>query len=201
MTVKEIAEEEIKIKQKLENLEVLKNELIHIIDNFKKDFEMEADMLKHHNFNCTSSKNTWSNRLFVINKKKDFLDDLSGALLSIELNIWEFNMELDDLSKDNKSSEEKFGFVYIAKQQDNIYKIGITKDIEARRKSLKTGNPFIEIIATKRTHSYYILEKQLHDKFTDKNINGEWFSFTDSEIKGIIIAFGFVSAISEKIEN
>lgn len=68
------------------------------------------------------------------------------------------------------------------------YKIGISEDYEKRLKQIQSCNPFhislsayiyFETIEQARN-----MEKELHDKFDSKRINGEWFQldFNDLEL-------------------
>lgn len=89
------------------------------------------------------------------------------------------------------------GFVYIAKQRNEtcIYKIGKTENITQREKTFKTGNAYIDIIASTQSNNPYKLEKILHNQLAGKRLTGEWFELNTDEIEWIINAYGFVRQI------
>lgn len=83
--------------------------------------------------------------------------------------------------------------IYILKAGDK-YKIGITfSEISKRIKALQTGCPYkIEIIHTYETNNSFIIEQTLHNRYKDKNSNGEWFILNEQDIediKGLIVEF------------
>lgn len=71
------------------------------------------------------------------------------------------------------------GFVYLLGdfEQENIYKIGITrKNIDKRIKQLQTGNSGeIFLLKFYETEYPFLIERFLHQKFKVKNKKGEWF--------------------------
>ncbi len=90
------------------------------------------------------------------------------------------------------------GFVYLINdwEQDNVYKIGVTRgSIERRIKKLQTGNPD-ELITCRYYHTEhpFFVEKQLHKKYLDCKVRDEWFKLTDNDV------FNFEKTCKE-IEN
>lgn len=78
-------------------------------------------------------------------------------------------------------NSKKQNYTYIGTDSSGAYKIGRTSDLMQREKGIKTGN-----------HSYRTVifikddfEKELHDKFSDKRIRGEWFDLSDKDLKFI----------------
>ena len=61
------------------------------------------------------------------------------------------------------------------------YKIGKSEDTLSRLKALQTGNPDIKIILC--CEESKVSEKTLHNMFSHKRGEGEWFSLTASDIK------------------
>tara|TARA_B100000579_G_scaffold419031_1_gene417199 strand:+ start:379 stop:960 length:582 start_codon:yes stop_codon:yes gene_type:complete len=69
------------------------------------------------------------------------------------------------------------GFVYLIRNKD-LYKIGITQNLEQRMKALKPD----EILSTMQTENYEALEKQLHKKYSDVRIpQTEYFRLSFSQ--------------------
>ena len=70
------------------------------------------------------------------------------------------------------------GFVYLIRNKD-LYKIGITENLEQRMKQLKPD----EIVATLETEDYEKLEKELHKKFKSKRIpQTEYFRLSKTQL-------------------
>jgi hypothetical protein len=72
--------------------------------------------------------------------------------------------------------------VYLISNGTN-YKIGIAKDVKSRLSNLQTGND-VELvlkstIQTKDKAEALALEKQLHEKYADYHVRGEWFSLQE----------------------
>ena len=70
------------------------------------------------------------------------------------------------------------GFVYLIRNKD-LYKIGITQNLEQRMKALKPD----EILKTVQTEDYEELEKELHKKYKDVRIpQTEYFRLNDGQL-------------------
>ena len=65
-----------------------------------------------------------------------------------------------------------------------MYKIGVTRNlVQDRLKKLQTGNASkLHMIHVIETEHPFRLETMLHNKFKDKQVNGEWFSLTNDDI-------------------
>jgi hypothetical protein len=90
--------------------------------------------------------------------------------------------------REGRDKNLPINFVYIAHMTNtpDVYKIGVTKDIEKRRKSLKTGNPFLSIIASIKTKYAFELEGELHKELKENNMSGEWFNVGEDDIDRIV---------------
>lgn len=69
-------------------------------------------------------------------------------------------------------------YVYCAADKNNRVKIGVTGDIEKRKKQLQHANPDIEIksfILTPNRSKAFELEGILHEKAYKMHITGEWY--------------------------
>ncbi len=80
----------------------------------------------------------------------------------------------------------KQGYVYVIcdPQNEGLFKIGVTRgSIERRMKALQTGNPD-EIFLAKcfETDDPYFLEKQLHLRYRDYHVNGEWYDLNTERL-------------------
>ena len=75
------------------------------------------------------------------------------------------------------------GHVYIVRAGE-FCKIGKSRDANKRLTRLRL--PFEhELIARFDVANRHITERELHRRFADKRVNGEWFRLTDDDISGI----------------
>lgn len=73
-------------------------------------------------------------------------------------------------------------FVYIIKCLD-YYKIGYATNVSSRLSQLQTGNPFsLKLIVKIESCNAEELEKEIHSRFADYLIRGEWFSLNNDLI-------------------
>lgn len=89
-------------------------------------------------------------------------------------------------SKKDKIRKKKIkGYIYLLKSK-NLYKIGRALQIKDRIKTYKTENPFgIRVILQILVNDYIQVEKDLLEKFKEKNHRGEWFKFNKQDIDSI----------------
>lgn len=82
------------------------------------------------------------------------------------------------------------GYIYLIKNSDNHYKIGITKNLGARFAQLQTGNSEkLTLINHSSVQDNRFVEKFLHKKFKSLNTHGEWYSLSESDIQYITDLF------------
>lgn len=77
-------------------------------------------------------------------------------------------------------------YVYLICDPDqNVYKIGVTRNIvQNRLKKLQTGNSSeLHIVYTVETDYPFRLETLLHNKFSNKKVQGEWYKLSDEDVK------------------
>tara|TARA_R100000278_G_scaffold40193_3_gene35434 strand:+ start:11309 stop:11749 length:441 start_codon:yes stop_codon:yes gene_type:complete len=72
-------------------------------------------------------------------------------------------------------------YIYILKGE-NSYKIGYTTNFNKRIKNYKTHNPNIKTLCVIESSNSFELESYLHNRFENKNIDGEWFDLTEEEV-------------------
>lgn len=74
-------------------------------------------------------------------------------------------------------------YVYLLKTPENIYKIGVAKNVDKRIKSLQTGSADKIILVDKFLSEYpFKIESTLHRKYSNNNIKGEWYYLTNENI-------------------
>jgi len=82
-------------------------------------------------------------------------------------------------------SSLKESYVYlICDPAQNLYKIGVTKNMYTKRmKQLQTGNGSeLHLVNYHKTFYPYRIELLLHNKFHNKREHGEWFSLEMEDI-------------------
>lgn len=73
--------------------------------------------------------------------------------------------------------------IYIIRS-GGFYKIGTTNDIVKRTMNLQTGNPVkLEVMVYIETDKAAEIEKALHNKFYNDNVQGEWFTTAYPKLK------------------
>ena len=76
-------------------------------------------------------------------------------------------------------------YIYlICDPSQNLYKIGVTKNLYTKRmKQLQTGNGCeLHIVTYYETFYPYKIEKMLHNKFQFEREHGEWFRLKEEEV-------------------
>lgn len=78
------------------------------------------------------------------------------------------------------------GYVYLIRSDTGCYKIGCARNPEDRLRTFEVKLPFrVEYLVLIKTNDMRRLEGQLHAKFTDKRISGEWFNLSDDDVQYI----------------
>lgn len=87
----------------------------------------------------------------------------------------------------NKKPAQR-GYIYLLRAvvPDNYYKIGLSIDPVKRIESMGVLLPFpIKPLHQFPTNHRFRAEKQLHDKYANKRVNGEWFALSEQDVKDI----------------
>lgn len=113
------------------------------------------------------------------NEKVDYLRGVKRLLLETEFDI--------------------FGKVYFVQivNKDAYIKVGFTKDVEQRWKSV-TDNPYeLAVISTFRASMKH--ERKLHEILTKHNVRGEWF-YPDPEVIAVAEHLNGVDLVKDATE-
>jgi hypothetical protein len=80
--------------------------------------------------------------------------------------------------------DSEIGFVYLIKSHENqLVKIGFSKNPVARLEALQTSSPTrLYFLATLKCENPRLVEKSIHTEFISKKVSGEWFSLSDEDI-------------------
>lgn len=90
----------------------------------------------------------------------------------------------------NNNSEYDTCYIYAAEFDSSITKIGISKDVESRLKTLmnQSGRQLTQYIKIKVDDgSHFKIEKKLHDIFKNFRLNGEYFNCSFDTVKKELI--------------
>lgn len=91
------------------------------------------------------------------------------------------------------------GYVYIIESELGIYKIGRTKNVDARISQLKSLPFKIELVHTITCEDDQQFEQGLHDRFKDKRKTGEWFNLTKDDIEQLK-TIKYVKAATQELD-
>lgn len=82
--------------------------------------------------------------------------------------------------------DSKPGVVYLIGAGDGIYKIGLSTNPLRRFASFMLQLPFrVKLVHQIRSSNPRSLERELHTKFKDKRMNGEWFRLSAEDVSHI----------------
>src|SRR5690242_18538642 len=78
------------------------------------------------------------------------------------------------------------GYVYLLQSPKGAYKIGKSVNPKSRFQTFKLSLPFeVEYVCVIQTNRMSDLERELHERFASKKINGEWFDLSTEDVQYI----------------
>ena len=125
--------------------------------------------------------------LFINDLNLNFFDD--GTMY---INIYKLGVlydlyvktEEDKLNIKNKSISKTYLMI---DTKNGLIKIGKSKNPKYRERTLQSEKPSINLLTT----CNYDCEKELHKKYKNKRVRGEWFDLNHKEIQSIIDKYDF----------
>jgi len=91
------------------------------------------------------------------------------------------------LEKCLSSGKKRIRDIYLFKTDNNMYKIGVADNPRNRLKGVQVGCPSkVEFVFSTYTYRALNVEAILHEVFSENRVIGEWFSFSDVEIRLVI---------------
>lgn len=80
------------------------------------------------------------------------------------------------------------GIIYLLKDDNGMYKIGITTRKSTKRlKELQTGNAEeIRVVSEFKSEYFRKIENTLHRRYTSKRMKGEWFNLEKEDTQNFI---------------
>lgn len=120
-------------------------------------------------------------------------DKIAGAMQAAQMQLnGTLKQTIADLEKEVEETEsavtkDKSGYVYLLRGVQGAYKIGKTINPEDRIATFKLNLPFpIEYETIIYTENRHQLEKELHNRFKGRRINGEWFALDQEDVEYIM---------------
>lgn len=75
------------------------------------------------------------------------------------------------------------GYVYVIRGPDDLFKIGHSRDYKSRIATFAVVLPFdVEYELVLRSDDRVELEGELHDKFDERRVRGEWFNLSNHDL-------------------
>lgn len=82
-----------------------------------------------------------------------------------------------------RKAAKRDGFVYLIRANTGHFKIGRTRKPDDRIATFGVKLPFeVEYLAVIQTPDMYQLEADLHNQYSDKRVNGEWFNLLPDDV-------------------
>ena len=97
-------------------------------------------------------------------------------------------IETNETSQKNRKIKRNKvpGRVYLLKADNGLYKIGYSKNVQARIKQIQKNTPHsIEIVCSIETDEVRMLEGKLHDKYRAALTKYEWFLLSPDQVDEI----------------
>lgn len=182
-----------------ELLNLINDEFDRYITNFSTEStyylqlnELKKDVI----YSIKMKENSFREFLLQDNLKKRYLryGRYSTIANIIIYNTGSFDLIIKINDKYTYKKEDNFlkkifnydhGFIYLANSLHG-WKIGKTKDLKRREKEFGIKLPFkIYFKYYIRTNGKDALEKELHDFFNEKNIDGEWFNLENKDFENL----------------
>jgi hypothetical protein len=126
---------------------------------------------------CESLSKRFAAYLRVAGSSKEYFNSVE------EFERYEANPRLARTERSPRSQRaSRPGVIYLAKG-DGSYKIGRSSSIASREHELTTKLPFsVQIVHTIRAKDNVTVERFWHERFARRNVRGEWFSLSESEV-------------------
>ena len=151
----------------------------NIKEKYSDVFLFWKENIENKNSDCIEQSNlerweNWEKLYFYSKNKKDEFDGYLGTATE------SFLIEHPEPDDDKFiEGNESYGYVYLVRNED-IYKIGITKDLDRRLGQLKPD----ELINSIECINYKEIEKELHDTFKDFRIpQTEYFRLDETQVE------------------
>ena len=110
------------------------------------------------------------------------MQELDDILSALSIQVYRLLNPLDD--GDDEPEGDQKTYVYLMQDTtNNYYKIGHSKNPQYREKTLQSEKPTIELLLSYAGSCED--ETELHERFKEKRIRGEWFDINEEDIQAI----------------
>lgn len=108
-----------------------------------------------------------------------------GKMLELQKQVNSIQESMKDLPLVVKVIElPRHGYVYVVKADNGLYKIGKAKKPAMRIQTLGVKLPYVlDTVLLIESGNYSMLERELHQRFADKRLSGEWFALTPEDLE------------------
>ena len=167
-----------------------------------KQITFEEFIANEKDFEKSFGENLYLNERFVKDGDIIWMEPclFNVLLITIDGDLWvELEMEkaedkgrklLELLLHDRGQRNDEYKYTYILTDKSGKYKIGRTSDLKKRFSTFCVSNPSIKIIAIIIGDA----EEELHRRFRNKQVKGEWFDLSDFDIKYILNKYKTINA-------
>ena len=134
---------------------------------------------------------TYMELLEILNAIHGFYNDINDAAIdkyneSLLSNYHNRNVVTETQVNRKLEQSKRNGYVYLINAGE-FYKIGISRNVDRRITQLSTIPPFdVTLVCTIETDDMLGLENELHTMFSEKRVNGEWFTLSAEDVNYII---------------
>lgn len=98
---------------------------------------------------------------------------------------FEIEQHNSNVYTNHKDDKPMYGYVYLVKRGDGLYKIGKSLDVDTRIQSLRRKHGPVELIHFIECENYDQAEVTLHTRYRSKWVKAEWFALTPDDVTEI----------------
>lgn len=120
--------------------------------------------------------------LFYMRASNEFIEEVNAARRQDAEDEMYRSMEMHRTPKGKPVP--KPGFIYLIESEEGSYKIGRAKDMDSRFRGITLCLPFkVTLRHSFPSADYIAREAELHRRFADKRLEGEWFRLEPADVE------------------
>lgn len=141
----------------------------------------------HHMYNVSDEEIEFALRVYPTKYLYEENELIAGYVNAIHTEVARRKKKAtEEIAKQERLSRQYPGYVYLVQSPTSAYKIGRTKDYKSRARTFGVQLPFeVEFICVIQTGNMRKLEKELHQRFAEKRVSGEWFNLLPEDVEYI----------------
>lgn len=129
-------------------------------------------------------------------------ENLNKPYISEAINLALGNMHSsvsDKFSSFLRRKNNPSTFIYFIHSDNGLTKIGIAKDVKLRLTTLNIGSPVeLSLLFYFESQNAKRAEANLHKRFSQKRVKGEWFNLSDKDISWIKENYDIIEEINQQ---